>query len=486
MFRKTLALLCAAALFFSGALAEMPVPESAGTDMIMGESAERYSRDVVLYYLAADGISLTPVRRTILTAAGEDIAGRLVEELLTPPGSADLMSVAPGDAKILDVETCRGLVTVNVSLDDAAMQEAERIVTLTSAICSTIMAAGDFEGVNVLINSVQEDVLGLPVGVMTSADTSIAASIAHMEAESQRFEAGADAAVRTAAVYFPSRNGLWMLPEMRGIIFEKGLCQDALIDALTAGPEDWDMCASMGASASGSYPEAGEVYVTQSGLRVMDIAVSGAYMDEMALQGIDKWQVAGAFVMTMCSFVPELDGVRLLVDGEAMTLINIKGTEKVFEDGVMGRGVFEAHVGEAVRLYFPDGNGRLKMVNRAMSARRADSAYAIMLQLISGPSGMDEGVIACMPEGVQAGDLLGVAVRGGVAIVNMSANFYRACQILDVEKERALVYSVVNTLCEMDGIDEVTILIEGERVETLANEIYLGTSLMPNPGIIAE
>ena len=133
---------------------------------------------------------------------------------------------------------------------------------------------------------------------------------------------------------------------------------------------------------------------------------------------------------------------------------------------------------------FSDNDGGLIPIQRAMSTERANSPYALMIQLISGPSVADAGAFRTMPAGITANDLLGVEVSEGIATVNMSSDFYRLCQVLNEEEERVLVYSIVDTLCKLPGINAVRILIEGEIVETLADSIFLIGDLMYNPGII--
>lgn len=471
MIKKILALVCAAFVLVSAALGE--------TDMIIGESAEAYGVDVTLYFPGEDGASLVPDNRTIMVSAGEEIARKLVEALLT---EYDRTPVVHGNAEIIRIERCGALVTVNLAVDASAMSGDEDVARICSAICLTLTGADGIECVNVLFNSLQEEICDVPVGVMRNADASIAVNMARYEAEGKNGEP----VVRSGALYFPAASGIWMLSEEREMTFEDGDYAGVLIDELEKGPADGNLCVSIAPGAAGDGFTAGDVYVSPQGLRLMDVSMSGAYRDEMALRGIADWQLAASAVMTLCSFVPSLDGVRILVDDELMTGISIKGTEIIFEDGVMVRSMFDVHAGNTQTLYFPVDSGLLRRTERAVSPRMANSPRSAILQLISGPSVRDEGAAACMPEGVTADDVLGVAVRDKVCIVNMSANFYRLCQTLDSAQERALVYSVVNTLCEMDGIDAVSILIEGEKIGTLSNDIYPGAQLMPNYGIIEE
>jgi len=73
-----------------------------------------------------------------------------------------------------------------------------------------------------------------------------------------------------------------------------------------------------------------------------------------------------------------------------------------------------------------------------------------------------------------------------VAKVNLSAGFYAACQVLDAEAERLLIYAMVNALCELDQVGSVRFFVEGSAVESLSRDIYLKSALMPNPGIVSK
>ena len=43
---------------------------------------------------------------------------------------------------------------------------------------------------------------------------------------------------------------------------------------------------------------------------------------------------------------------------------------------------------------------------------------------------------------------------------------------------------MVNTLAELEQIDTVTFLVEGETLKYLAQDIYMGAALLPDPGLI--
>lgn len=488
MIRRIAAFLLAFLLTALPALAELPEPADEPADMILGETRSVRRTEAVVYYKALDGTELTAVRRTLEVPEGETVVQAALEELLSPRGTSNVVSVAPGDAEILGIETSRGFVTVNLSVDIASIQSDQELLTMVAAISNTLMSLSGVVGVNVLIGSRQENAFGLPMGVTTLSEGDVTVLAAQYQAEEERFLGTEDSAAeltRTAALYFPSVNGQWVLPELRRVSFQGEDYAAQLLDELIAGSTGGSAYASFlsgGVSVLAAEPQ---LYVTSAGERVLDVYLTGALRDFLILQGISEWQMAAAIVLTMTTFIPELDAVSIYIDGTALTQLNVRGNPRSFSDGLLRRDDFSSYIGGVAPIYFSDGQGGLIEVERAMSARRAQSAYSLILQLISGPSSSEAGAHAVMPLGATADDLLGVSIADGVATANFSANFYRLCQTLDAAGERSLVYAIVNTLCEMPDVNAVSILIEGERVETLANDIYLKSDLMPNPGMVS-
>ena len=79
-----------------------------------------------------------------------------------------------------------------------------------------------------------------------------------------------------------------------------------------------------------------------------------------------------------------------------------------------------------------------------------------------------------------------MALDGRTAVLNLSGNFYSQCQSLDAQKERLLIYAMVNALAELDTIGAVNFLVEGRQVDSLVGSVYLRTALMPDPGIVRD
>lgn len=487
MLKRSLLIALAFLFVVIPAFAELPEPTAGPTDMILGEARGLFRTDVMLYYKTADGTGLTTVRRTLDVPEGKTAVLVALEELLNPKGTTNAISVVPSDAQIRGIETACGLTTVNLSIDVASLQSEQELLMMITAISNTLRSVDGVNAVNVLIGSRQESVFGLPIGVTTSSEDDVTVLWAQYQAEEERFldtDETMTPLARTVALYFPSLNGQWVLPELRQVKFESTGYAAQLLTELIAGAASGGTYSNFLSGGVSVLAEGPRLFVSSAGERVLDVYLTGALRDYLILQGISEWQMAAAITLTMTTFLPHLDAVTIYINETAITQLNVRGNMRAYPDGLLRRDDFSSYIGGVALIYLSDGAGGLIPVERAMSARRAQSAYSLILQLISGPSSSDPNARAVMPVGMSADDILGVAIVNGVAKVNFSANFYRLCQTLDVEEERTLVYSIVNTLCELADVDAVALFIEGERVETLANEIYLKSDLLPNPGLV--
>ena len=467
------------------AAAEVRLPEPAEEpeNMILGETVSGTPTDVSLFFAAQDGTSFSSVTRSVTPTAGESLPQAAVAALLDFGAERSIRSLP--DTRMLGCEYACGTVTVNLSIDARNVQSPQEQLALQASIGNTLLGIDGIRGVNVLIGSVSEACCQLPVGVQTEPIASVAASYAQLQAERERLSQAeaAEPITRTALLYFPTDAGDWLIPELRTISVTSGSFVTALIDALKAGPQEE-------ASAIPSIPEGVEllqgnpaIQTLSSGERVLELNFSSAMASYLALSGLQVWKLAGSLSMTLCSFLPELDAVRIMVDGDPITVCDRSQTLIQFADGLIHRRDFAGCVGSTATLYLVNNEGMLQPVQQAVSTRSALSPRALLDALIQRA---DDGAALRfpIPEGIRSVDLLGVQATSGVVRVNLSGNFYRCCQTLNAREERSLVYAMVNTLCALDGIRGVRFYVEGQAAETLAGGIYLKSVLLPNPGII--
>ena len=467
----------------------LPEPDREPENMILGEKLPSRLSDVSLYYPMSDGATFSQVSMGIRVDAGQSRPEAAVNALLNPPEGQSRAGFA-GDTRLLSCEYARGIATVNLSIDARNAQSEQEELAMLTAIGNTLLGIDGVVGVNVLVGGQSESFAHLPMGVQTEVIPSVTAAYAQLLAERDHLLTSDPMPVtRRATLYFPtdsgtSAEGSWLVPELREVVFRSDDFAATLIEALKAGPQAGDCAvASIPAGVELLEPNP-QVETLPTGEHALSLNFSSALANYLVLSGLDVWELAGSLTLTVCSFLPEIDALRLLVDGEPITVCQIGDAVLRFEDGLIRRDDFAGRVGSVATLYLAAPDGSLQAVRRAVSTRSALSPRNLLSELFY-YSGRGNGLRFPVPENVFADDILGIQLSGHVARVNLSANFYRCCQPLNARAERRLVYCMVNTLCELDDIRAVRFYVEGLAADTLAGSVYLRAPLLPNPGIVA-
>lgn len=101
-------------------------------------------------------------------------------------------------------------------------------------------------------------------------------------------------------------------------------------------------------------------------------------------------------------------------------------------------------------------DGRLLVrLPRQLAASEEVPIYTAVLHALLDFDGTD-GTVRCIPEGTR---LLSVRTEGTACVVDLTAEFLSGCQ--NEREERLAMCSIVATLCGLDGIESVEILVEG-------------------------
>ncbi|HHY10037.1 MAG TPA: GerMN domain-containing protein [Firmicutes bacterium] len=103
--------------------------------------------------------------------------------------------------------------------------------------------------------------------------------------------------------------------------------------------------------------------------------------------------------------------------------------------------------------------------------KTSGSIEDLIWALIKGPT--EPGLAPVLPEGVE---LLDYALEDSLLVVNFSHHLISA-HPGGSRGEMMTVYGIVNTLVGVAGIEDVQILVEGERVATLVGHLFIGKPL---------
>lgn len=136
--------------------------------------------------------------------------------------------------------------------------------------------------------------------------------------------------------------------------------------------------------------------------------------------------------------------------------------------------------GDKYNVYFASQDGKNFVKERIAieeSTSLENRASLIVERLLQGPAKPEHKRI--IPENT---GLIGLRLEGKTATVNLTQDFEKTS---DYSTRLLAIYSVVNTLCELDGISLVHILINGRAMNYTASENEIGPLSM-NRVILAD
>lgn len=458
----------------------LPEPETRAPEQITGDSHTENNVEIALHYASRDAMTLSTVTRSIPLAQNDDLLQKTLEALIESAALSGTM-----DAQIKGIESGGGIVSVDLNMDAAAKRSDSDYLLLCASIANTLLQFEDVNAVNILTGGRSSSICGLPAGAFVDAQDNIAALYAQTQSESDRFPSQTgDALYRNVLLYFPSADGKYVLPEVRELSFRDDDYAAAILRALSDGPLMRACCNSALPNELSFLEDAPELTITASGERVLELRFSSVLINYLSFSSMEEWQLYASIVLSMCSFIPELDAVRFYIDQEVINSCYVSGHTLNFEDGMMRRCDFSANIGSCAQFCFANEAGELTSTEYPLSASEAASPLNILQALIQAEPLPESGLQSVFPEGIFSGDILGVENDGQTAIVNLSANFYARCQTLNAQQERLLIYAMVNTLTELDSIRTVSFLVEGETIDALAHDIYLGVALLPDHGMM--
>ncbi len=179
-------------------------------------------------------------------------------------------------------------------------------------------------------------------------------------------------------------------------------------------------------------------------------------------------------VLALASVVKSLCSIRgidrVLVTIEGQPLLTADGTEQ----GILRETdvVFDADAlmqnESNVTLYFSDLNAEhLVQENRRVQVSRGDSIEKLVVtELINGPK--SETSARTIPAETK---IRSIETKGKVCFVNLSSDFVTKNNV-GSSAERLTIFSIVNSLTELSGIDKVQFLIEGEKKDVYHHMIF--------------
>ena len=173
-----------------------------------------------------------------------------------------------------------------------------------------------------------------------------------------------------------------------------------------------------------------------------------------------------SLVNTLCE-IKGIDGIVIQVEGKPIVSETTGKEIGVLSLGDIALNTVETSVMEkkTLKLYFPDKEGgKLRLEKRSVEIQNALSLEkTVVSELMKGPS--KDSLSPSIPAGTK---LLGIETKDNVCFVNFSSEFVSKINSGSLATTMTL-YSVVNSLCALDGVSSVQVLINGENGVEMGN-----------------
>ncbi len=276
-------------------------------------------------------------------------------------------------------------------------------------------------------------------------------------------------------VYYKNADGDKLLSEKRkmenGKTATKEETVEFLIDELTKSPKT-----------------DGGINVLPNGTILLDVTITGKtatvnISDDYYLnRDVDELLARVAIVNTLCG-IDGISNVRIKIEGKAL-VSTMTGTEiGLLRRSDIAAGPQDAAVTEkeTVVIYFPDKNGEyLVAESREIEVQASLSVEKLIIsELAKGPENKE--LVQVIPSETK---VISTETKDGVCFVNLSGDFADKITAGSTSTTMAL-YSIVNSLTELDGISSVQLLIDGKTGAEFGNYV-LDVPFQRNEALIKE
>lgn len=196
-----------------------------------------------------------------------------------------------------------------------------------------------------------------------------------------------------------------------------------------------------------------------------------------SLSGINLTLADACLTLTLCQ-LEEVDSVYVTVEGHELPY---RAIQQLSAENILLAGGADEPMSLGVDLWYLRQGGQDLGVERRQIIKNVDQTVveAVLSAWAEGPE--EAGLKACLPQGSQ---ILSAQVEDGVCMVDLSPEFIEG---LPASQTTAalMVYAMVNTLCELDGVEAVQLYIEGQPAPAVGS-LPLDRALIPDTTLGAE
>lgn len=256
-------------------------------------------------------------------------------------------------------------------------------------------------------------------------------------------------------LYFANQEKNNLVVEMRSID-ERGMERTArtVIEELIKGPSNDD--------AKGVIPKGTTLLDFDIKDSVALVNFSKEYFSSEDDSKTEELLARYSVVNTLCD-IEGIDKVKIFIEGtELVNSSNVPVGALGKEDIMLNSLGSESANSTPVTLYFPDkGLSHLEAVERKVSLVDNSVEKTVVLELVKGPD--SDKLMSTIPAETK---VLSVETKDGICFVNLSPEFITK-HSHGTTAEAFTIYSIVNSLTEIAGVDSVQFLVEGKKAEVI-------------------
>ena len=410
-----------------------------------------------LYYLDPQRNTLSTEIREIELVTSSPKATQVFGALLSGPNERGLTGFG-SSYSLKGVEITGGIANIYVSTT-LSLGDQRRLVTC-AALANTAVDNLGVRYANIFLNGEPAYIAGKPCGLLGKTDLDMTAFYeSYLEKASQPTWSIA------VALYFLNDSRTYMAPEVRSLTFEGENYLSEILYQLSLGP------AHKSYLASPVLPN----YVFSYGGEFGTIGEGGTIHID-SVQSLFPSKSNTSMRQHMACLYYSFHGVVQGLKGMEFT----RGLEK----NNVTFSISQLYLGDEILLYFPGKELKhLESFYHVVRAGRTQGLTTYLEELAAGPSSSEAlAALPSFPSDMGMDGLISVGMRGSIALVNFNAEMLYSLEGFEEDELNLFLYSIVNTLCEIESVSAVQFYFEGEIIDELGR-FSLAMPLYPNIGL---
>lgn len=207
---------------------------------------------------------------------------------------------------------------------------------------------------------------------------------------------------------------------------------------------------------------------------VLHLDLSDQYYN---LSGVNLTLADACLTLTLCQ-LEEVDSVYVTVEGHELPY---RAIQQLSAENILLAGGADEPMSLGVELWYLRQDGQSLGIERRQIIKNVDQTVvqAVLSAWAEGPE--ETGLTACLPVGSQ---ILSADLKDGVCTVDLSSEYLQGLPGNET-KAALMIYALVNTLCELDGVEAVQLYIDGQPAPAVGS-LPLDRALIPDTTLGGE